>query len=206
MLGSVFGAIFAQFTMDKIHVDMAYKVQLMVCAAAGVLCGFAACMVYKVGLGMVGGLSGLIAGQFLWKFIVVHFPDSFMMDNPDLYNVVVIGGMALMGGLLAFKAMEMTLKGLTAFIGSFCVTSAIASVIARHMDGDENANVLSWGEFLRSGNDMEDFESHCSGTCIVSMGIWVTFLVSGMMYQYGCLKRKKSKKKEGTEYSIVLYR
>lgn len=173
---------------------MTDKVHLMVSAGVGVACGFAACMVYKAGLGMVGGLSGLIAGQFLWKFVMVHFPDSFLMEKADLYNVIFIGVMAIIGGLLAFKAMKLTLKGLTSFIGSFCVTSSIAFFMALCVDKDDNANVLIWEEFLRSEQDLEEFESHCGGECIASILIWMTFFVSGAMYQYGCVKRNKKKK------------
>ena len=129
-IGFTAGTLFTYFIVNTIDVDVSLRVHLLVSFAIGIFIGFCCVIIYKMSVFTTGAVAGLIAGQFLWQFAVSEFPHSFLMDRPEIYNSVVILVCALIGGFVAFKLMEVVLRGLTAFVGSFCVTSGSAYFIS----------------------------------------------------------------------------
>ena len=122
-IGFIAGTLFAYFIMSNIDIDTSLRIHLLISCGIGIFIGFICVMIYKMAVFTTGAIAGLIVGQFLWQFTITHFPNSFLMENSQLYNTIFIIIFAIIGGVLAFKLMDIVLRGLTAFIGSFMVTS-----------------------------------------------------------------------------------
>ena len=129
-LGFIAGTLAVYLIINTIDMGFSLRVHLLVSFGFGIFSGIICVMVYKVSLFTIGALSGLIGGQFVWKFAVSQFPNSFLMERPEICNPVVLLVCTLIGGWIAFKLMEIVLRGLTAFVGSFCVTSGMAYFIS----------------------------------------------------------------------------
>merc|ERR1712154_50632 len=86
---------------------------------------------------------------------------------------------------IAFKCMEVVLRGLTAFIGSFMVSSGVAYFVSKYIIED-NANVMSMVEFFETNKDIKSLESQCHLECFISLGVWGCLFLSGLIYQYKC--------------------
>ena len=76
-----------------------------------------------------GAIAGLIIGQAIWQFVITNFFKS-EIKNAQLYNTILIIGCAIICGLIAFKFVNFVLRAITAFIGSFMVTSGAAYFIS----------------------------------------------------------------------------
>lgn len=129
-IGFIAGTLFTYFIMNNIDIDTSLRIHLLVSCGVGVFIGFICVMIYKMAVFTTGAIAGLIIGQFVWQFTVTNFPNSILMEHSQLYNTIFIIVCALIGGLLAFKCMDIVLRGLTAFIGSFMVSSGIAFFVA----------------------------------------------------------------------------
>ena len=143
LIGFLAGTLGAYFIINTIDVGFSLRVHLLVSFGFGILVGALCVMIYKASLFTIGALSGFIGGQFMWKFAVSQVPDSFLMQRPQIYNPVVLLICALIGGWIAFKLMEVLLRGLTAFVGSFCVTSGMAYFISVESFIQSHADVVS---------------------------------------------------------------
>ena len=41
-------------------------------------------------------------------------------------------------------------------------------------------------EFFRTNRDIDDLEEECHTQCYISVGIWITLFLSGVLFQYKC--------------------
>ena len=129
-IGFIAGTLFTYFIMNNIDINTTLRIHLLVSCGVGIFLGFICVMIYKMAVFTTGAIAGLIIGQFLWQFVISNFPNSALMEHAEIYNTITIIVCSLIGGLLAFKMMGVLLRGLTAFIGSFMVTSGIAYFVS----------------------------------------------------------------------------
>ena len=129
-IGFVAGTLFTYFIMNNIDIDTTLRIHLLISCGVGIFLGFICVAIYKMAVFTTGAIAGLILSQFVWQFIVSHFPNSFLMEHSEICNVALCCGCAIICGFVAFKCMDVLLRGLTAFIGSFMVASGAAYFVA----------------------------------------------------------------------------
>ena len=130
-IGFISGTLFTYFIMNNIDIDTSLRIHLLISFGVGIFIGFICLMIYKMAVFTTGSIAGLIIGQFIWQFAVTSmFSNYINIHHSQLYNTIFIIISALIGGLLAFKFIDILLRGITAFIGSFMVTSGIAYFVA----------------------------------------------------------------------------
>ena len=57
------------------------------------------------------------------------------------------------------------------------------------------ANVMNMVNYFETNHDIEDLENECSMQCYVSLSVWVSLFLSGLIYQYHCEVCVKEEKK-----------
>ena len=141
-----------------------------------------------------GAACGLIIGELIWHFVAENLPGSFLMEEPDTYNGIILASSGVIFGFLSFAVIDVALRAVTSFIGSFCMTSALAFLVSQYIASDLQGNVLSLMEFFDSHHDFSDLDSSCCGThCKMTAILWIGLFSSGLQYQYGCGKATKLK-------------
>ena len=105
--------------------DTDIRVHLLVSCGVGIVIGFICVMVYRICIFTTGAIGGVIIAQGIWNFVQIHW-DIDSINHSEIYNTVFIIIVAIICGLIAFKFVDIVLRGLTAFIGAFMVTIGIA--------------------------------------------------------------------------------
>ena len=131
-IGFVSGTLFAWFIVNNLDLTVTLRVHLLVSCGVGLFVGLMCVMIYRMSVFTTGAVAGLIVGQLAWQLVASHFPGCFLMQKAEIYNSVVIVVLALIGGLVATKFMQIALRGLTAFVGAFFVASGISFFIHSH--------------------------------------------------------------------------
>ena len=129
LFGFLAGVFLVYFILHNVDIDAKsdfLHYSLIIAFVIGLCIGCLTLWLYKTAIFVCGAICGIIIAQSLWHLIIGWFPD---IQYPEIYNIIIVILFAIILGLIAMKFIDVIVKPLTAFIGSYMMTSGSAYFI-----------------------------------------------------------------------------
>jgi hypothetical protein len=190
LLGA-YGSFLALDAMKEYIGELSISVGMIIICVCGVIAAATLVCLYSFSVFTVGALGGGLLANMIYVIVIgnMEYPDYLYVRIPAIMVV------ALIGGLLAIKFMEIVLKAVTPFVGGYMLVAGV-DYFGRAAFGWWRTSPFDpspKGSFFgHPEKALREEPAHVGGL----LGLWAVLVVLGLCVQY----RQKDKKHVGSRY------